>query len=64
MPMEMRARNKNFVIRLLDEERAELDAIASAERSTASEIVRRLVRAAYIARFGNRAGDKRPKAQK
>jgi len=42
-----RTREKNLVIRLLDEERAELDAVAQHERLSASDIVRRAIRAEF-----------------
>lgn len=43
-----RVRVKNLVIRLLDEERAELMAVAAYERISASAWVRRAVREAFM----------------
>lgn len=57
MDSPKRTRSQSLIIRMNDDERAELDALAEDERSNASMVVRRLLRAAYVKRFG----DKKPR---
>ena len=53
-----RTRQKNLVIRLSNDERAELDAVAEHERLTASDIVRMAIRRMYVDRFGEKKAKK------
>jgi antitoxin component of RelBE/YafQ-DinJ toxin-antitoxin module len=60
METTKRTRNQLLVIRLNDDERGELNAVAADDRLTASDVVRMLVRREYVRRFG----DKKPKARR
>jgi hypothetical protein len=60
--MESRARTKNLVIRLHPEERDELAALAEAERLSASDVVRRLIRREFAALKPVPKKSARPKA--
>lgn len=48
----MTKRTKNFVVRLDDQEHAMVQALADAIHEPMTTIVRRLLRAAYLERFG------------
>jgi hypothetical protein len=51
-----RNRNQTLVIRLREDERAELDALVDLERVSISDIVRRLVRVEYEKKIGPKRG--------
>lgn len=60
----MRERNKNLVIKIDEEERAQLTALENAEDENASRLVRKWIGQHYAARFGAAPATKQPMPQK